>query len=70
MQMLKLSDTNGYGVAHDTRFAVGYQLSSKNPYFIELAYHISRLRHFTDNNKNLDHFTVSIGRDIDISSNR
>jgi hypothetical protein len=70
MQMLKLSNISGYGVAHDTRFAIGYQLSSKNPYFIELAYHISRLRHFADDNKNLDHFTVSIGRAVDFSSSK
>lgn len=59
MQVIRIKDVKGDGTAHDTKLAGGYTIADN--WFVEAAYHISRLRYFNTNAVHLDYVEMNGG---------
>lgn len=59
MQVIRLQGVKGDGTAHDTKLAAGLNVGPR--WFIEAAYHVSRLRFFNTNAVRLDYVEANGG---------
>ncbi len=59
LQVLRREGMRGDGTAHDTKLAMG--MSVVNGWWLEAAYHISRLRYFNTNAVRLDYIEANGG---------
>jgi len=61
MQVVRLSGVPESGTAHDTKLAAGYDFGGARHWFLEAAYHYSRIKYYSTDPINVDYAEVAIG---------